>query len=297
MGIMLLPIVPLDPSLGLGLPKAELRREIAYVIRRYKPGKARSRFEIEISSLDGSRRRVLPTPDPPNEIRWLDHSTLIWSGERGLWKSKLSPWRPRLAIAVTPKARAWDVRFTPQADEICNRVREVEVEERPFSWAKGRITPIPKLTEYDRGRTPDYEFVIKDRRGKPRMLFIPEGADSAVAGAMNGMSSFCGSLALPRNQGIWILARGGMSTAEYMQGLVWEKPDGKQVARVEDAYSLDADPRRDAIVYASWMHIAPLGKLSLFMNQLEVCNWKTGAKKVLVAGHVSISAVTVRPLN
>lgn len=288
----MLAAIMLHPQL---LPPEEANREIAYVIRRYKPGQAQSRFEIEVSRLDGSRRRVLPTPDPPNEIRWLDHSTLIWSGKRGLWKSKLSHWRPRLAIAANPKARAWDTRFTPQADEICNGVRELEVEERSFSWAKGKITPIPKLTDYEQGRTPDYPAVVRDRSGKPRLLFLPEGADAAVAAAMTGADTFYGSLVLPKNQGMWILARGNMTTAEYMQGLVWEKPNGKQVTRVEDAYSLDADPRRETIVYASWMHIAPLGTLSLFMNQLEVCNWKTGAKKVLVSGYVAIHSVATRP--
>lgn len=138
--------------------------------------------------------------------------------------------------------------------------------------------------------------MIRDRLGNPRTLFVPVGADTAVGQAMTGIDYFYGSRVLPKDQGIWILARGGMSTAEDMQGLVWEMPSGKQVVRVKDAYSLDADPRRETVVYASWIHISKLGRLNLFMNQLETCNWKTGVKKVLVAGDVVVTSVAVRPL-
>lgn len=275
---------------------SERSREIAYVIRRYKPGKSPSRNQIEFCRLDGSRTRVLPTTDPPYELRWLDQSTVIWSGRRGIWRSKLSPWHPRLAIAARSKDEVWQTRFVHQADEICHGVREFKVGERAFSWSEGKLNPIPKLTKYDKGRTSEDEVVIRDRLGNPRTLFVPVGADTAVGQAMTGIDYFYGSRVLPKDQGIWILARGGMSTAEDMQGLVWEMPSGKQVVRVKDAYSLDADPRRETVVYASWIHISKLGRLNLFMNQLETCNWKTGVKKVLVAGDVVVTSVAVRPL-
>ena len=73
---------------------------LSFVARFYKPGALKSQFELYVSDLTGKNQRMLKTPEEPVAVQWIGHDRLAWFSEKGLWTSKLSPWKPTCRTTI-----------------------------------------------------------------------------------------------------------------------------------------------------------------------------------------------------
>lgn len=281
-----------------GVPPAELRREIAYVIRRYKPGKAPSHYQLEASRADGSHRQVLRTPTEPRNVFWLSKSELWWSDTRGTeWASSYPRWKPK---KLKSPIFVSEGHYPAESSFLSLKFgRQLFYDYGShdgsfFEYKKRKLVkvarPVPEQDIED-------VYKIQGLGGSKRTLFEPKGADSAVEQSMTGMPEYYTTRELPNREGLWILAEGAMSSRHQMLGLVYENLSGKQVLVCQDASVIEADPSRRAVIYVVAQEIKMLGSLHLWMNSIRVADWRTGAQRTILSGSVHVGDLAVRPNN
>ncbi len=279
-----------------GLPPAEERREVAYVIRRYKPGKAPSHYQIEASRADGSHRQVLRTATEPRNVFWLSKSELWWSDWKGTeWASSYPRWNPKklkspIFVCDGPDPSLENLISIKFGRRLLSAYRS---EGQDFFEYKNRrlfkiARPVPEHYIED-------AYNIEGLGGAKRVLFEPKGADAVVEQSMTGAPLYYTTRELPNREGLWILAEGAMSSRGYMMGLVYENPSGQQVLVCRDASAIEADPSRRTVIYVVSQEIKMLGSLSLWMNSIKVADWRTGQQRTILSGNIHVGDLALRP--
>ncbi len=275
--------------LGLqGLPANELKREIAYVIRRYKPGKARSRFQIEICQVNGERLRRLSVPSEPGRVMWRDRGHLVWDDGSTIFETTLRGGKTRRLATGILDSEVVRLAFGKPSFTNWN-------EDRARSYLVGdRVRQAPFSWFYDFPEDGNLQFI--GSKGEPREL-DGEADDSAVNKSIRGLLNFVSSKVLNGHKGAWIATDSSMVGGRTLLGLTYEEISGKQRLLLSEAGSFSGDPYGSVLTSTTRSNTRKLGSLRVFMNELVVMNWRTGKSRLLRSGDILVTSVSMRPLK
>lgn len=272
--------------------------EIAYVIRRHKPGKERSFYQLEASRIDGTHRRVLRTSAEPLQVSWLSRNELWWSDKRGQeWISSYPRWNPRKLKSTIFAFNGNYPSFEPVLSIKFGRRLFYDYGAHDGSFFEFKNKKMVKVGRPVPEQDIEDVYKVHGLGGSQRTLFEPKGADEAVERSMTGMPTYYATRELPDRQGLWILAQGSMSSRHQMLGLVYENLAGKQILVAADASVMEANPSRRSVIYVVAQEIQTLGPLHLWMNSIKVADWRSGAQQTILCGNVHVADLALRPIE
>lgn len=270
------------------LPPNEASREIAYVIRRFKPGKARSRFQIEICQVNGERLRRFSVPSEPHSVMWRGRNHLLWGDGSNVYEMTLRAGKTRRLGTGILDSEVVRIAFGKPSFTNWNQ-------EHARSYLVGdRVTSAPLSWFFNFPEDGNLKFL--GSKGETREIF-DEADDSAVNKSIRGLLNFVSSKVLNDQQGAWIATDSSMAGGRTLLGLTYEEISGKQRLLISEAGSFSGDPYGSVLTFTTRSNIRKLGSLRVFMNELVVMNWRTGKSWVLRSGDMLITSVSMRPLK
>ncbi len=273
---------------------------LAFVARFYKSGSAKSRMEIYVSDLSGANRKQLATTEEPNFVQWVGHDRLVWNTQKGLWTSKLSPWKPVKVSSDTnlgfqeSRYRTW----APGSPSIL----------RDYGEAKGIWNLNPKTLKLEQiVPTPTHDEVTLDDEKKVEVA-NPSSPEHPISMQKyeefeywaNGKMNKCEytpfrAVTSDGGERLWLYVGTHNSTSGAVNSiLLFEK--GKEPRwLMEDANLFDFWRERAVFAYCTPRETSTLGKLQVWTSALHVGDWKKGTDKAIVKGLVWVPSVSLRP--
>ena len=273
---------------------------LSFVARFYKPGASKSQFELYVSDLTGKNQRMLKTPEEPVAVQWIGRDRLAWFSEKGLWTSKLSPWKPMMVKKTT----------TLHFESSRNRVTEPGMPEfvEDFDRTKGVFFLNPASLKLEPAmETPNHqEIELTDE--KETVVPNPSTTDHPLS-----LKKFVGfkywskgaeqtsewePIRAWNSDGgakLWILIGSHSSMSGDVNGaMLFEK--GKQPRILfEDANCIDLWSGRSLFAYCSSRDTSTLGKKQVYTSELHVGDWKKGSNTTILKGIVWVPSVSIRP--
>ncbi len=279
---------------------AAIQPSLVFVARFYKPGSAKSQFELYVSDLAGGNRKLLKTTEEPVSVQWVGHDRLLWLSESALWTSKLSPWKPLLVKKSTT------LHFERSRDRISAPGMPELIED--FDRTKGlygfnvetlkvdQMVETPHHTDIDFPE--DGDFTIPD----------PNHDDHPIKGKrFDGFSYFdkgketksewdiFRAWRTDGNSKLWALIGSHTSSSGDINGIMlFEK--GKSPRTIfEDGNCFDFWPERSTFAYCTSRDTSNLGKKQVWTSALHVGDWKKGTNKTVLNGVIWVPSVSIRP--
>lgn len=273
---------------------------LAYIARFYKPGAAKSRFEIYVSNLDGSNQKKLTSTDEPHFIHWIGKDRLAWTTEKGVYTSKLSPWKPALvknSANYNFRESRWRTSEPGQPDFM-----------QGFDDSKGFFHLNPqslKLEPTTPTNNPD-EYTLSDETTTD--VANPCDANHSLsmkkyeafhywAKGAEVQSDFDAMRAIKSDGGksLWVVTGTHDSTTGDTNCLMLFQ-QGKQPRTIFDnANAFDLWWSRPTFAYCTTRELKSLGGKQVWTSELHVGDWTKGADKTIIKGLVWIPSVSIRP--
>ncbi|MBI1335069.1 MAG: hypothetical protein GC165_19575 [Armatimonadetes bacterium] len=273
---------------------------LAFIARLYKPGKEKSRFELYVSNLDGSDRKLLRTPETPNFVQWVGTDRLAWFTDSGLYTSKLSPWKPTLvrkAINLGFVESRWKM-AEPGVPEI--------VED--YDRSKGVMTIDPTTVALMPFQEPPSKDDIVLSEAIATDLPNPSSPEHRLKLTClapfeywsNGKAANCDWMALrarttDSGSKLWVFIGDHDSTTGDVNGvMLFER--GKEPKTIFDtANGFDFWPMRPAYAYCTTRELSPLGSVKVWTSELHIGDWTKGSDKAILKGPVWVTSASIRP--
>ena len=273
---------------------------LAVVARFYKPGKAKSRFELYLDGEFGGRKRQLTMPKEPNRAVWVSASSLLVQTDLGWYLGDVKSWKPKLLKdtgdynVVESKYRSWKPGepefsideqpghfvFDPKASKFKtlndSKNRDVPLSEQGPTEIEepngGKLSVEPfQFFSYNIGEAKvdaEYEFQ-RAWRNKDR-LFVMTGTHSSTSGSVNSL-------------------------------IMFEKEKQPRVL-FKEANNFDFHESRGYYAYCTPRTTSPLDpknskSIQVWSSELVVGNWhsRTIPMRRLYMGAVHVSSVSIRP--
>lgn len=273
--------------------------QLAFVARFYKPGTQKSRMEIYTSDLTGGNRKRYQTSSEPYFIHWLGKDRLVWVGDKSVWTSKLSPWKPvkvssddwgfqesRHRTFMPGSPIFWKEHDETKGNWILNATTLKLEQAMPdpnhgeIKLSEDTVTSVPNPSNPDHPlQLKMYEEMSYWNQGKdveldltPFRAFNTDGGDK-----------------------LWVVAGTHFSSSGTVTAvLLFEK--GKAPRTILDyANQYDFLIERPTFAYCTPRETSALGKKQVWTSELHVGDWRKGTNKTILKGLVWVPSVSIRP--
>ena len=272
---------------------------LAFVARFYKPGNAKSQFELFVSDMNGQNRKELKTPVEPVAVQWIGHDRLAWFSEKALYTSKLSPWKPVLVKKTTT------LRFAESRTRNTEPGMPEFVED--FDRSKGVFILDPKTLKLERAADSPRHQDIPISDDQQTSIPDPNNPDHPIKAKrfegfsywLNGKeakSEWDAFRAWTTDGGrLWISIGSHTSTSGDINGLMLFEKGKKPKTIFENGNCVDFWPARDLYAYCTPRDTSTLGKKQVWSSELHVGDWKKGTDRTILKGLVWVPSVSIRP--
>lgn len=272
---------------------------LAFVARFYKTGNAKSRFELYISDFDGGNRKLLSTPMEPNFVQWVGKNRLVWTADKGIYSSALSPWKPTL-VKKTDTLRFRESRWRrnkPGMPEFEGNLTSGDV----YTLNLGTLK-LEKLKVEDNGN----EIPIRD--DGPMRFSDPSAPNQYIhATAYDGFTyqvdgkevksewNIYRAWFAEKNTQLWLVIGSHDSTSGDTNGMMLFEKGKKPRTIFEDANNVDFWPARNTYAYCTSRETQTLDRKEVWTSELHIGDWAKGTNKAILKGLVWVPSVSIRP--
>ena len=273
---------------------------LAFVARFYKQGATKSQFELYISDLTGKNRKLLRTSDEPGSVQWIGRDRLAWFGDKGLWTSKLSPWKPIL-LKTTTTLRFGESRYRntepgmPEMVEDFDRTNGVFIL-NPITL---KLEPAMETPHHEEIAIPDEDVMTIADPSNPDHPIKGKRYDgfSYWANGKEVKSEWDMFRAWTADGGakLWLGIGSHSSTSGDINGVMLFEKGKKPRTIFEDANCADFWQGRSLFAYCTSRDTSALGKKQVYTSELHVGDWKKGNNVTILKGLVWVPSVSIRP--
>ena len=273
---------------------------LCFVARFYKSGNAKSKFELFVSDLSGGDRRLLPTTEEPMAAQWIGHDRLAWFSEKGLWTSKLSPWKP-VQIKKTTSFHFEESRLRSTEPGMPDFVED-------FDRSRGVFALNPTTLKLERSADSPHHEEIELTNERRTSVPHPNAPDHPLM--LQQMEDFtfwdkgkmvpCGwelQRAFNSDAGakLWLVVGTHSSTSGQVNGVLLLQKGKDMSLLFEDANCFDLIPQRSTFAYCTDRETMSMGKKEVWTSELHVGDWKKGSNRAILKGLVWVPSVSIRP--
>jgi hypothetical protein len=273
---------------------------LSFVARFYKPGASKSQFELYVSDLTGKNQRLLKTPEEPVAVQWIGHDRLAWFSEKGLWTSKLSPWKPTLVKKTT----------TLHFESSRNRMTEPGMPEfvEDFDRSKGVFILNPASIKLEPAMETPHHEEIEIPGEEETTIPDPSNPEHPIKGKrFDGFSYWSNGKEIKSEWDmfrawtsdggakLWLGIGSHSSTSGDINGVMLFEKGKKPKTIFEDGNCVDFWSGRSLFAYCTPRDTSALGKKQVYTSQLHVGDWKKGNNVTILKGLVWVPSVSIRP--
>lgn len=271
---------------------------LVYVARFYKPGKAKSRFEVYLSSSDGKQKLILPSKEEPNQAQWVGKNQIAFTTSSGIWLGSLEKWAPKLIQKggeVHFKDSRWRIHEpgNPEVELDYEQTEYYQIDSQSSKLIVTQATPDEGMIQL--GETP-VEVPNPNEPMKPFMLTQFENFDYDIEGKRKTSEYEAQyAVASPNRKEVWIYCGTHSSTSGDVNSLLYLKESERPRMIFSEANSFDFWKKRSIFAYCTTRTTVPFQGKQVWASQLHVGDWKKGTDTTLLKGPVWISSISIRP--
>ncbi len=273
---------------------------LAYIARIYKPGAAKSRFEIYVSNLDGTNRKMLTTAEEPHFIQWIGKDRLAWTTDKGVYTSKLSPWKPMFVKDSSNcnfRESRWRTSEPGQPDFM-----------QGFDDSKGYFHLNPQTLQLEAATDPDNpdEYALNDEMATDILNPCDPSHNLSIkkyetfhywSKGKDVESDYDAMRAIKAEGGksLWVITGTHDSTTGDTNCLMLFQQGKEPKTIFDDANGFDFWRGRNTYAYCTTRELTKLGSKQVWTSKLRVGDWSKGTNKTLLNGLIWIPSVSIRP--
>lgn len=267
--------------------------ELAFVARFYKPGSAKSRYELYVSNREAKQRRLLPMPEEPFRAVWQGKNHLLVETDKHWYVGDVRAWKPVLIKGaldqnlVESRNRAY-----PPGEPW------FQVDEQPgylkFDLAKRAFVPHPSAKSGDIPLNEEGLTEVQDPNGNTLKLqqfepfsFLVKGKEVAADYEFQRVWRVGDSMFM-------VCGTHSSSSGSVNQVVALLKGQAPRVV-IPEANSFDFVASRPLFAYCTPRSTSPLGKIQVWSSELHVGDWRRGTEKAVLSGAIHVTTVSIRP--
>jgi hypothetical protein len=273
---------------------------LAVVARFYKPGKAKSRFELYLDGEFGGRKRQLTMPKEPNRAVWVSSSSLLVQTDLGWYLGDVKSWKPKLLKdtgdynVVESKYRSWK----PGEPEF-------SIDEQPshfvFDLKSSKFKTLANSKNQDVPLAEEGPTEIDEPNGG-KLSVEPFQFFSYKIGEKQVEAEYEFQRAWRNKERLFVMTGTHSSTSGSVNSLILFEKGNEPRILVREANNIDFHESRGYYAYCTPRTTSPLEpknpkSIQVWSSELIVGNWlsRTVPMRRLYSGAVHVSSVSIRP--